>query len=79
MNRVAEQPRKLVWLVDTLDALRALPIGVRQKLGFALYQAQIGDKHEKAKPLHGFKAPVLGGSRRCFKRDLSRHLRRPLA
>jgi len=27
---------------------------VRQKLGFALYQAQIGQKHESAKILRGF-------------------------
>ena len=58
MIRVGEQPRKLVWLVDTVDALRAFPNGVRQKLGFALYQAQIGEKHESAKPLHGIEAPV---------------------
>ena len=58
MNRVGEQPRKLVWLVDSLDALSVFPGGVRQKLGFALYQAQIGEKHESAKPLRGFEAPV---------------------
>jgi phage-related protein len=55
---VPEQPRRLVWLVDTLDRVRSFPTGVRQKLGFALYQAQIGEKHENAKPLHGFDAAV---------------------
>jgi phage-related protein len=55
---VGEQPRRLVWLVDTLDKLRSFPASVRQKLGFALYQAQIGERHESAKPLHGFEAPV---------------------
>jgi phage-related protein len=49
-----EQPRKLVWLVDSLDRLTSFPSSVRQKLGFALYQAQIGQKHESAKMLHGF-------------------------
>jgi len=44
-----EQPRKLVWLVDSLDRLTRFPPAVRQKLGFALYQAQIGRKHESAK------------------------------
>jgi len=49
-----EQPRKLVWLVDSLDRLAGFPPAVRHKLGFALYQAQIGQKHESAKMLHGF-------------------------
>lgn len=47
-----------MWLVDTLDALRGCPPGVRTKLGFALYLAQTGARHESAKPLHGFRAPV---------------------
>ena len=49
-----EQPRKLVWLVDSLDRLTGFPPSVRQKLGFALYQAQIGQRHESAKMLQGF-------------------------
>lgn len=52
------EPRKLVWLVDSLDRLTSFPEGVRQKLGFALYQAQIGQKHESAKMLHGFAETV---------------------
>jgi phage-related protein len=35
-----EQPRKLVWLVDSLDRLTNFPRAVRKRLGFALYQAQ---------------------------------------
>ncbi len=58
MDRVAKQPRKLVWLADTLDTLKGFPVAVRQKLGFARYQAQIGGKHESAKPLRGFDTPV---------------------
>jgi phage-related protein len=53
-----EQPRKLVWLVDSLDRLTSFPPSVRQKLGFALYQAQIGQRHESAKMLHGFAETV---------------------
>jgi phage-related protein len=53
-----EQPRKLVWLVDSLDRLTSFPPSVRQKFGFALYQAQIGQKHESAKMLHGFAETV---------------------
>ena len=47
-----------MWLLDTIDALKEFPSGVRTKLGFGLYLAQIGKKHESAKPLHGFGAPV---------------------
>lgn len=53
-----EPPRKLVWLGDSLDQLTSFPPGVRQRLGFALYQAQIGQKHESAKILHGFAETV---------------------
>jgi phage-related protein len=49
-----EQPRRLVWLVDSLDRLTGFPPAFRQRLGFALYQAQIGHRHESAKMLHGF-------------------------
>jgi phage-related protein len=53
-----EQPRKLIWLVDSLVRLAGFPPTVRHKLGFALYQAQIGQKHERAKMLHGFSETV---------------------
>jgi len=53
-----ERPRKLVWLVDSLDRLTSFPPGVRQKLGFALYQAQIGQTHEGTKMLHGFSETI---------------------
>ena len=58
MGTVPEQPRRLIWLADTLDVLRRFAVGVRQKFGFALYQAQVGDTHETAKPMHGFGSPV---------------------
>jgi phage-related protein len=58
MDFVPEKPRNVVWLVDTLDRLKGFPAGVREKLGFALYQAQIGQKYENTKPLHGFDAPL---------------------
>jgi phage-related protein len=53
-----EQPRKLIWLVDSLVRLTGFPPAVRHKLGFALYQAQIGQKHESAKMLHSFAETV---------------------
>lgn len=58
MAEKPKRPRKLVWLVDSLDRLTAFPPAVRQKLGFALYQAQIGQKYESAKMLHGFAETV---------------------
>ncbi len=48
------EPRKLIWLVDSLDRLAGFPPAVRRRLGFALYQAQIGQQHESAKILSGF-------------------------
>ncbi|WP_321473728.1 type II toxin-antitoxin system RelE/ParE family toxin [uncultured Paludibaculum sp.] len=48
------RPRKLIWLVDSLDRISSFPSAVRQQLGFALYQAQVGQRHESAKMLHGF-------------------------
>src|SRR6266542_2888188 len=53
-----EKPRKLIWLVDSLVRLTGFPPMVRKKLGFAVYQAQIGQKHESAKMLHGFAETV---------------------
>jgi phage-related protein len=53
-----EQPRKLIWLVDSLVRLTGFPPMVRHKPGFALYQAQIGQKHESAKMLHGFSETI---------------------
>jgi phage-related protein len=52
--RGLERPRKLVWLVDSLDRLTRFPPAVRHKLGFALYQAQIGQKYEGAKMFTAF-------------------------
>jgi phage-related protein len=55
---VRKEPKKLVWLVDSLATLAGFPTPVRQELGFALYQAQIGQRHESAKMLHGFAGNV---------------------
>ncbi len=55
---VTAGPRKLVWLVDSLTTLKGFPPPVRHRLGFALYQAQIGQRHESAKTLRGFAETV---------------------
>ena len=50
----APRLKELVWVASSLKDLRAFPEEVRQVMGFALYQAQIGEKHVAAKPLRGF-------------------------
>lgn len=47
-----------MWLVDSLAVLKGFPPPVRQKLGFALYQAQIGQEAASAKILVGFSETV---------------------
>lgn len=42
------------WVGSSREDLQALPKKARQKIGFALYFAQQGQKHEAAKPLKGF-------------------------
>lgn len=59
---VGEESRPLqrvVWLGDSLEVLGSFPKAVRSEIGFALYQAQLGFKHAKAKPLKGFGPGVL--------------------
>jgi phage-related protein len=48
------RPKPLFWMSSTQDDLRAFPQAVRQVMGYALYLAQVGDKHLDAKPLKGF-------------------------
>ena len=48
------EPRALAWLAGTKRDLMALPEEVIDTVGYALHLAQIGKKHEQAKPLHGF-------------------------
>jgi phage-related protein len=46
--------RPLEWIGSSLRDLRGFPGPARETIGFALYLAQIGDKHAAAKPLKGF-------------------------
>lgn len=50
----SKQPTPIVWLGSTKKAVQNFPLTVRQAVGFALFQAQLGGKHEDAKPLKGF-------------------------
>jgi len=47
-------PRPLVWIGSSKRDLKAFPEVVKDVMGYALYLAQIGRKHEAAKPLKGF-------------------------
>lgn len=51
--------RPLEWVGSSKNDLREFPDDVREHVGFALYQAQIGMKHADAKPLTGLGAGVL--------------------
>ncbi len=51
-----QRPKELplVFVVaDIEDTLASFPPSVKRPMGFALFQAQIGDKHPNAKPLKG--------------------------
>lgn len=49
-----EQEKPVVWVGSSLKDLKEFPAEVQDEMGYALYSAQIGDKHPKAKPLTGF-------------------------
>src|SRR5580658_2636921 len=61
------QPRKLIWLVDAPDRLTSFPPALQYRLGFALYPAQIGKKHEGARPAR-IRGDRLAGAGRRFER-----------
>jgi phage-related protein len=42
------------WVGPTRRELRRFPEPVRDAMGFALFRAQLGSKHPRAKPLKGF-------------------------
>ena len=42
------------WIGSSLEDLRAFLPEARRSVGYALYFAQMGDKHPSAKPLKGF-------------------------
>jgi len=43
-----------VWVGSSRDDLKEFPAEVRHEIGFALYRAQEGYKHQSAKSLQGF-------------------------
>ena len=46
--------KTLVWIGSSRNALKSFPGEVKDVIGFALYQAQVGRKSPTAKPLTGF-------------------------
>lgn len=47
-------PKPLFWIGSSRNDLKEFPADVRQVVGFALWQAQLGRKHRDAKVLKGF-------------------------
>ena len=52
-------PKPLVWMGNSLETIRSFPSTVKDEIGFALYQAQIGSKHVNAKPMKGLGSGIL--------------------
>ena len=55
--RAMEEPHRLkavVWISSSRKDLKSFPDDVKRVIGFALYQAQLGNKAPSAKPLSGF-------------------------
>ena len=46
--------KPIAWVGRSQDDLRDFPAEVRREIGYALYFAQVGDKHPTSKPLKGF-------------------------
>lgn len=53
---MAKQPlrKPLEWMGSSRQDLRRFPEDVKDEMGFALDQAQLGQKHVSAKPIKGF-------------------------
>ena len=49
-----KEPRPLRWVGSSKRDLLNFPEDVRQVMGFALFQAQLGEEHPHAKALAGF-------------------------
>jgi phage-related protein len=55
----ADSTKPVLWLGDSLRVLRTFPADVQDEVGYALFLAQRGEKHESAKPLKGLGPGVL--------------------
>lgn len=43
-----------IWVGTSLEDLKEFPNPVQREIGYALHQAQIGEKHHNTKPLKNF-------------------------
>jgi phage-related protein len=46
--------KPIIWVASSKRDLQSLPGGAQDEIGFALHQAQTGEKSEKAKPFKSF-------------------------
>lgn len=51
-TELAKKPCEFIG--SSKDDLSAMPVEVKETVGFAIFMAQLGDKHPAAKPLRGF-------------------------
>lgn len=51
--------KELIFVGDTHRVLSGFPDPVQRHVGYALYKAQLGNKHPDAKPLKSFPGGVL--------------------
>jgi phage-related protein len=52
-------PKPVIWMGDSLERLQEFPPTVQDEVGYAIYLAQVGDKHPSAKPLKGLGTGVM--------------------
>ena len=58
INNEKDWIKPVVWVGTSLENLKGFPNQVQREFGYALYQAQIGERHHKTKPLKGFSSVV---------------------
>lgn len=46
--------QSVIWIGSSIKDLKKFPKEAQREIGYALYRAQIGKKHHKAKPLREF-------------------------
>ncbi|MGV2831941.1 type II toxin-antitoxin system RelE/ParE family toxin [Myxosarcina sp. GI1(2024)] len=51
--------KSVVWMGDSLKQVKSFPEGVRKDIGSSLYEVQLGDKPNNAKPFKGVGSGVF--------------------
>ena len=51
---MGQELKTLFWIASAKRDLKGMPEDVQDTFGYALHLAQVGKKHEQAKPLKGF-------------------------